>query len=522
MAQTTHIVHIDLNNNQLLNATLQNLATFPSTVPLTEGYIFWHTVNNTAYCYTGLSSPNDWLDLGSIYVHPTFTGAAQPASQLTGASVISQITLTNGHVTGVATRNLTPTDIGAAGLSHTHTFSDVIGLPNNTILGNVSGGTGAAQALTQANMLAFLGIAYGSLALLNTGTDTIQRTFTPKDIKDYVAAQIGAISSVSNLSLGTRTATTMPIANSNGTGVTLPISTTSLAGLISAADKLKLDGIASGANNYVHPTFTINNAFSTAVTSGLTVLSKVTISSEGHVTEALGRTLTAADIAVVMINDAISNGVNTTWSSTKINTEIQTAVGQASTGALIYQGAFTPTTSSTAPTPTTSGTIKKAMTWVVAGVTDDFVWNSTTLSNGDMVIALVDAASSSNLAHWQIVNKNIPEILDASLTVKGIIQLASNAEGLAGTDSNKAITSSVLKAVLDARVGGYAANFGDSVATSFTITHGLNSQDVVVQVQRVSDRKEIIVDWAASTVNTVTVLVNVAPTSGQYRIIIKK
>lgn len=44
-----------------------------------------------------------------------------------------------------------------------------------------------------------------------------------------------------NLALGTRTGTTMPITNSNGTGITLPTATTSLAGLISSSDKTKLD-----------------------------------------------------------------------------------------------------------------------------------------------------------------------------------------------------------------------------------------------------------------------------------------
>lgn len=48
-------------------------------------------------------------------------------------------------------------------------------------------------------------------------------------------------STSTNLALGTRTATTMPITNSNGTGVTIPAATTSLAGLLSATDKVKLN-----------------------------------------------------------------------------------------------------------------------------------------------------------------------------------------------------------------------------------------------------------------------------------------
>lgn len=48
-----------------------------------------------------------------------------------------------------------------------------------------------------------------------------------------------------NLSLGTITATAIPIAIDTGTDVTLPVATTSLAGLQSAADKTKLDGLSN-------------------------------------------------------------------------------------------------------------------------------------------------------------------------------------------------------------------------------------------------------------------------------------
>jgi len=63
-------------------------------------------------------------------------------------------------------------------------------------------------------------------------------------------------SSTTNLALGTPTSTTYPITNSNGTGFTLPSATTTDAGLFNASDKTKLDGIASGANNYSLPVAT--------------------------------------------------------------------------------------------------------------------------------------------------------------------------------------------------------------------------------------------------------------------------
>ena len=70
-------------------------------------------------------------------------------------------------------------------------------------------------------------------------------------------------------------------ANANGLAVTaagfkLNLATASTAGAMSAADKAKLDGIATGANNYTHPEHT-------AKESGLY---KVTVDAQGHVSGA--------------------------------------------------------------------------------------------------------------------------------------------------------------------------------------------------------------------------------------------
>lgn len=512
MAKLDSLVHIDFNKNEILNAKLQNLATAPTLTANDAGFVYWNLTDKTAYGWTG----DSWIDLGAAYSHPTYAGTGQPATALTGANVISRITLENGHVTGVTTRALTAANIGAAAASHTHAFSQITGLPTMTILGNNTGSTGVAQALTVGEFLTMLAIVKGTLAQLNTGTSTADSTWTAKDLNDWLMGKLGSYLTAVNLALGTRTSTTMPITNSAGTGVTLPVATTTLAGLMSAADKVKLNGIETGANNYVHPT---NNPgvhpFATEISSGLQVLSQLVVNNEGHVTSISARNLTAADIASVMINDAINNGTNTTWSSSKIYAELQAAINQSQTGALIYQGNYNPVTNT--PNITTNTAVKTGWTYVVdtAGT-----FAGQAVEAGDMIIAKVDNPGST-AANWQIVNKNIPAIVDATTLVKGIIQLATNAEALAGTNNTKAITPATLKAVLDAQVKGYVANFGNGTNTSFTITHGLGTQDVDVVVVRVSDRKEVMVEWAAASNTTVTISVNVAPATNSLRALIK-
>ena len=74
--------------------------------------------------------------------------------------------------------------------------------------------------------------------------------------------------------------------------------TTSAAGMMSAADKTKLDGIATGANNYTHPSYT-------AKSSGLY---KMTVDATGHVSAATA--VTKSDITGLGIP-----GSDTTYSA---------------------------------------------------------------------------------------------------------------------------------------------------------------------------------------------------------------
>ena len=511
MASKKFIVDIDLTQQHLLNAALQVLATAPSS-PV-EGQIYWNSAVDTAYCWTGTA----WLDLGQVYTHPTFPGTGQPGTALAGANVISQITVYNGHVTGVVTRAMTPADIGASAATHTHAFGQITGLPTQTILGNNTGTTGPALALTVSDLLTMLSIGYGSLALLTAGTDTTSRTYTPKDIADYVTSRLGTYLTVVNLALGTRTATTLPITNSAGTGFTLPVATTTLAGLMSAADKVKLDGIATGANNYIHPTVNPGaHPFANAITSGLLVLSQMVVNNEGHVVSIAGRNLTAADMAAVLFNDAINNGTVQTWTSTKIYTEIQNAIGQAQTGALQYKGNYNAATNT--PSITTDTTIKTGWLYVVS-VAGTFLGE--VVEPGDMIIAKQDNPGAT-LANWQTVNKNIPAIVDATTLVKGIVRLSTTAEAIAGTDNTTAMTPLAVKAVLDAKTGGYYAAFGNGSATTFTITHSLGTDRIQVQVRAIATKEEIILDWRATSSTVVTCNMNVAPATNSYEILIDK
>lgn len=94
----------------------------------------------------------------------------------------------------------------------------------------------------------------------------------------------------------------------DGTWQTPPNTTYNVAtdeanGLMSATDKAKLDGIATGANKYTHPTFSSHNAG----------LYKITVNGEGHVTAATA--VSKTDITALGIPSTNTTYNNATTSS---------------------------------------------------------------------------------------------------------------------------------------------------------------------------------------------------------------
>lgn len=272
---------------------------------------------------------------------------------------------------------------------------------------------------------------------------------------------------------------------------------------------------APDANNYIHPTFT-GNDLGTPLT-GAEVISDVNVNNEGHVTSFATRNITPADIGAAVINDSVTNLVNT-WSSQKIQDELD-AINSQISGALIYIGGYNAATNTPDLEAPLVGDVKKGYTYTV---TTGGSFYTEGVQVGDMLISEVNDPSS--LSDWTVVNKNIPDIVDATTTDKGIIRIATQAEVNAGADNTTAVTPATLVAFYNAQESGagYATTIGDGTATSYDITHGLNTTDVIVQAFEDSSGDTVGVLARRTTNSQVRILVNQPLTNNELRVLISK
>lgn len=149
-----------------------------------------------------------------------------------------------------------------------------------------------------------------------------------------------------------------------------------------------------------------------------------------------------------------------------------------------------------------------------------------TLTVGDMIIA--NGTTSTAITDWTLVQKAIPDIVDASETAKGIIQIATSAEVAAGTDDTKAVTPLKLKDQLtlldwNNSYKQYRKTIENTSGTDtiFTIAqaeHGLNKDTLaVIKVIDTSSGQIVeVAQYIDFSTGQVTLKFGKAPTSNRY------
>ena len=143
----------------------------------------------------------------------------------------------------------------------------------------------------------------------------------------------------------------------------------------------------------------------------------------------------------------------------------------------------------------------------LVGADLDFTWRQTE----------VNGTVGSDDLLWTSFGATVGQ---ATETSAGKIELATQAEVNAGSDTERAVTPATLSGYTGF-TRKYSTSIGDGSNTSYTVTHNLGSRDVTVAVFRNSGNyDEILVETRHDTTNTAVIVFAAAPSSNQVRVVV--
>lgn len=149
-----------------------------------------------------------------------------------------------------------------------------------------------------------------------------------------------------------------------------------------------------------------------------------------------------------------------------------------------------------------------------AGGTEASVGTSWSVLEHNLVGALLASNNLSDVGNAATAFGNIKQ--DATTSATGVVELATQAEAQAKSDTTRALTPS---SVADfARK--YTGTIGDGASTAIAVTHGLGSQYVTAQVFDATSGLQVDCDVTLTSSTQTTFTFATAPTSGQYRVVI--
>lgn len=178
---------------------------------------------------------------------------------------------------------------------------------------------------------------------------------------------------------------------------------------------------------------------------------------------------------------------------------------QSQNGIYIWNGASTPLTRALDSNSVVE--LEQAVVSVEEGTSANSTFRQTQLNF---------TIGSGNIV-WEAFGTVAPA---ATTTTAGIIEIATQGEVDTGTATNLAVTPETAK---NASWGAkrFSATIGDGSATSYTVTHNLNTTDVEVYVRKNSgNQEEVLVEKRVTSVNAVQIVFDAAPSSNSHRVTI--
>ena len=167
-------------------------------------------------------------------------------------------------------------------------------------------------------------------------------------------------------------------------------------------------------------------------------------------------------------------------------------------------------TATTAEINLIDGGTSRGTTAVANG--DGFLHNDGGTMRMTNVSKLADLFAGTNIS----ASNSVLSVANASDSAKGVVELATTAEALAGSDTSRAVTPAGLAA------RSFKATIGDGSDLDIAITHNLGTRDVIVQCYDASSYETVIVEAVRTDANNVTINTNQAITTNDLIVLITK
>ena len=548
-----YVTSINLNKNELQNATIHNLSSAPSS-PV-QGQIYFNTTDKTLYFYNNTS----WIPA---------SGSTEVIQDVIGSAIVGGVALTSTYddSAGTTTIDLDNTAVTAG------SYGSSTAVPTFTV-----DAQGRLTAASTQNIATALSVAAesGTTDTVNLLTDTLtfaagegidtavtnntitisgeDATSSNKGIASFNATDFtvtsGAVTVnaervediVGNLILG---GTGIDATYTDGAGtlsIDIDSTVTTNSGTQTLTNKTLSTGISLSASldansnkviNLATPTSSTdaaNKAYVDSVSQGLDVKQSVRVSTTANID--LSTDLEASDVidGVTLVagnrvlvkhqSSGADNGIYVVQSSgAAVRADDANVSSEVTAGffTFVEEGTLYGNTGwvLTTDNPITLGST--ALTFTQFSGTGTFTAGSgLTLNGTEFSVDVTPASGNATL----INSGGAVEV-----KVNTTDGLESTASGL-GINNGTGLTFSSGALVLDT-ANGYgtrklAYNLGNNSATSFAANHNLSTRDVSVHVyDNASPYAQVEADVEHTDSNNVTVKFSVAPTTDQYRVVI--
>jgi len=491
------LTNIDLNQNQLINATFEVLATNPST-NLTDGRMYFDSAEGVIKIYDATATA--WRKVVAGYDGVT-TGVISGGTH----SIALTITEDNGQIT--VTPNLA--DGTNAGLL---SASDFTKLANSTADATanrlvIRDGAGNAKVADPTENAHIATKGYVDAARQGLDVKASVRVASVAPVAIASALEAGDLIDGVTLVAGDRVLLKdQSTASENGIYVAVASGAASRADDANTSAKVTTgmftfvaEGTVNGDNGFV---LTTNDA----ITLGTTGLTFVQFSGAGQVIAGAGLTKSGNTLDVVGTADRITVNAN--------------SVDIAST----YVGQSTITTLGTI----TTGTWDATTVAVTAGGTgvESFTDNGVVYGNGTSALDVTSAGTEHQVL--RAGSGGVPAFgaVDLSQTAATTNSLLISRGGTNASTEATARTNLAAGGTQGAGVSTPALArkvtkaVGNGVDTSFTLVHAFNTREVMVQVYDSANYDTVIADTVRTDANTVTISFVVAPSSSAYTVVV--